>query len=123
MKIYVAGHNQDDSRKVANSLKDVGHKITSTWLEEDFKKVDSYNQEDKMSIASKDVHEVVSSDCLVLLASPYRVPGGKFVEVGAALGNNKKVYVLGHRENMLMWHPLVYQFDSVENLIRELFSK
>jgi hypothetical protein len=60
---------------------------------------------------------VISSDALVLLSSPFRVPGGKFVETGIAVGRGMPVFVLGVRENMLMWHSSVQAFNTVEDLI------
>lgn len=118
MKIYVAAHSQDDARKVAEKLSEAGHEITSTWLQKDFSRTSSYTEFQREQIANKDAHEVMNSDALVLLASPYRVPGGKFVEVGVALGLRKPIYLLGHRENMLMWHYLVQQFNSVEDMLK-----
>lgn len=120
MRFYVAAHSQEEARKVADLLKAAGHTICSTWLHEDYKRTTEYTGEERRAIANKDAMEVANSDAIMLLASPYRVPGGKFVEVGVAIGLGKPVYVLGHRENMLMWHDLVRQFNSAEDLIVRL---
>ena len=120
MKYYVASHSQDDARKVAKLFTDAGHFVTSRWLEEDFGRTSTYIDEDKSRIAKMDYDDVVDADALVLLSSPFRIPGGKFVEVGIALASNMPVYLLGHRENMLMWHKSVQQFDSAEDLLEYL---
>jgi nucleoside 2-deoxyribosyltransferase len=120
MNIYIAAHCQDEARKVASHLITAGHVINSSWLVDEYKPTAEHTEAERASIAANDVMEVMQSDCVVLLASPYRVPGGKFVEVGVALGLCKPVYVLGHRENMIMWHPLVSQSNSVEDLVKSI---
>lgn len=120
MKLYIAGSNQEEARKVAKLCKESDHIITSTWLEEDFFRTSEYTEKDRNKIADKDVKEVIESDALVLLSSPTRIPGGKFVEVGVALGNEKPVFILGHRENMLMYHSLTKQFDNAEDMLKKL---
>jgi len=122
MKLYIAGHSQEDSNKVAKLCRDAGHFIMSSWLEEDLSRTSTYSDNDKQRIAEKDFSEVAASDALVLVASSMRIPGGKFVEAGIALGQGKPVYVLGHRENMLMWHPLCQRFDSCENFLTSLYK-
>jgi hypothetical protein len=46
----------------------------------------------------------------------------KLEQAGVAIGQGKPVFNIGRRENMLMWHPLVTQFYSVEALIEFLDS-
>lgn len=120
MNIYVAAHSQAEARKVADILAQAGHEITSTWLQEDMEKDESLVPDERASIAIKDLTEIKHSDALVMLAAPYRVPGGKFVELGFALGIGIHVHLIGHRENMLMWHPSIHQHDSAENLVKVL---
>jgi len=118
MKLYIAGHSQEEARRVAGMMKEAGHEITSRWLDEDFSKVPEYTDADRANVAKTDVDDVTASDALVLLPSPRRVPGGKFIEVGVAISQGKPVHVLGHRENMLMWHPLVVAWASAEDFIK-----
>ena len=118
MKLYIAGHNQEDANKVADALITAGHEITSSWLSKPFNRTSEYSDAEREKIALEDFNDVAAADALVLLASPKRVPGGKFVEVGIALGQGKPVFVLGHRENMLMWHPNAQQFDSAEDFLK-----
>lgn len=120
MKLYIAGASQEEARRVAKLCQDAGHEITSRWLEEDFAKTSSYTEAERETIAKNDVHDVIEADAMVFLPSPMRIPGGKFVEAGVAIGHGKEVYILGHRENMLMWHPLTTTFDSVENFLRSV---
>lgn len=123
MKLYIAGAAQALCQDVAAALTAAGHKIVSTWLTRTFMPTNNYPEYCRADIAVMDVKEVQLADALVLLSSITPVPGGKFVEAGVAIGLSKPVYVLGHRENMLMWHPLVKQFDSVDQLVTELQLK
>ena len=120
MKIYVAGHSQSECRTVAEMLMRNGHTVTSTWLSEDFARTGSYTDAEKSAIALKDAYEVSESDAMVFLSSPIRVPGGKFVEAGIAIGRGKPVYLIGVRENMLMWHYLVCQVATADDLCKKL---
>lgn len=97
-----------------------GHSIQARWLDEDFSKTSSYTDADKIKIATIDAEDVWLSDALILLPSPRRIPGGKFVEAGIAIGLGHPVYVLGQRENMLLWHPLVQSFPTIEDLLKQL---
>lgn len=117
MKLYIAGHNQQEANAVASLCREAGHEITSRWLDKPFNPTEQHTEAERRQIAYEDTADVTAADALVLCASPRRVPGGKFVEAGIALGQMKYVYVLGHRENMLLWHPRVQQFNSVEDFL------
>ena len=116
MKFYIAGCNQDMAIALSEELKSLGHEIICTWLTTPFKRTIEYSIEERVAIAKLDADEVTQSDAVLLVESEGMVPGGKFVEAGIAIGQGKPVYVLGRRENMLMWHPLVRQVDSVVDL-------
>lgn len=118
MRIYVAGHHQKEALAVADVLRDAGHEIVSSWLYTPFLPTLEYTIADRIQIAVQDLKDIDRSDCLVILSCISRVPGGKFVEAGYALGQKKPVFLLGHVENMLMYHPGIVRFDCVEELIR-----
>jgi len=115
MAYYIAGHNKADCRTIRAALAGVVD-VQASWLEGSFLRSEYYSVDERREIAETDASEVSSSQGVILVASPYRVPGGKFVEAGVAIGCGLPVYVIGHRENMLMWHPLVRQFSCVEDL-------
>lgn len=110
MKIYVASHSKEAAQDAAACLRRNGHDITSRWYDEEFLPTESYTVERRQQIAIEDVADVAAADALVLIAGPEKYSGGKFVEAGVAIGQNKPVYVLGRRENMLLWHPVVRDF-------------
>lgn len=120
MKLYIAGHSQEEARAIAKLCREAGHEITSRWLDEDFSKTGNYTDVDKAGIASVDVEDVLCADAMVFIASPRRVAGGKFVEAGIAIGTGKRVYILGHQENILMYHALCERLDSVEVFLKSV---
>jgi nucleoside 2-deoxyribosyltransferase len=106
MKVYVASHCRWAALYVAGVLIQRGHKVTSRWHDEEFPTPDLTDARRRV-IATEEIADVLESDAMVLIASPDKVPGGKFVEAGAAIGAGKRVIVIGRRENLLLWHPLV----------------
>ena len=115
MKIYISSHDQIKAQKLAGILKKEGHEIISSWVWLEFLPTEKIRTDsEKASIASRDVSEVQLCDALYHIAGPDRYPGGKFVEVGVALGLGKPVFCVGRRENCLMHHPLVIGVKGVE---------
>jgi nucleoside 2-deoxyribosyltransferase len=114
MKLYVAAHCRWAGSHVAAVLSERGHQITARWLSQPFGATTDYTPETCRDIAQQDMDDVCAADGLVLVAGPDRYSGGKFVEVGIALGTGKRVVVIGRRENMLMHHPSVEQVDTPE---------
>lgn len=117
MKVYIAAHSSELATEVAKKLEQEGFNIISTWHKEPMGATSEYTPEDRRKIANLDAAQVTEADILFLLESPFKVSGGKFVEAGIALGQGKPVVVIGRRENMLLWHTLVLQFDTVEAFI------
>ncbi len=117
MKIYIAAHDQIRARKLAEKLEAAGHEISSSWVRGEFKRTDNWSILERQEIAKGCTDEVLFSDALVLLDSADKVPGGKFVEMGVALGLGKWVIVSGRRENVLCWHPFIKQVGSDEQVL------
>ena len=117
MKIYIAASNQEAAILTSLRLIEAGHDITSSWLSEPFDRTVKYSEAERRAIAETDFDDIADADALVCLESDGLIPGGKFVEVGIALGLEKLVCVVGRRENMLMWHPGISQVDSIEEFI------
>lgn len=84
--------------------------------------------------AREDIADVVESDALIAFTEPPRSDkgrGGRHVELGVALGWNclaarhdlrlKQIFIVGYRENIFCWLPVVTFFESWPNC-REYFS-
>lgn len=120
MKIYVASHCRWAACHVASELRKAGHKIISHWHDVEFLPTHEHTESQRRTIAAVDIADVAESDALVLIAGPDKYSGGKFVEAGIAIGRGKPVYVLGRRENMLLWSDKVTQFNEIDDIVREV---
>ena len=124
MHLYVSAHDVLAARHVAAELTKAGYTLASDWHAQAVPggRTSSLTDDDKVTEAAHNLTRLETADALVLVAAPDMVPGGKFVEAGAALGAGKRVYVVGRRENLLLWHPLVFAFPDVCDLIAALAS-
>lgn len=120
MKVYVAAHCRWAACHVADVLRSVGVDVISSWHGKVFLPTESHNEPERREIAIEDASEVIDCDALVLVAGKEKYSGGKFVEAGIAIGLGKQVVVLGRRENMLLWHPLVVRVDEPEDIVEAL---
>lgn len=103
MKIYVATkwENRENARKFMDYLENYGHEITYDW---------TIGQQVNEDQAIADMAGVVTADVLVFLADKELAYTGALIEVGAALGCGKRVYVLGDAsvtKTLFFKHPLV----------------
>lgn len=117
MKVYIASHDRWAALYIAGEMERAGHQIVSRWLRQSFEPTEVYANKDKERIAEEDAEDVANCEMLILVAGRERYPGGKFVECGIALGLAKEIVVLGHRENMLMWHPRIRCIDNLAELL------
>ena len=107
---------------VAEILKEGGHEITSTWIYGSFAPTRTYSEKQRRDIADREIQEISNSEAMVLISCDERVPGGKFVEAGVALGQKIPIYIIGRRENMLLWAsdttvvPSANEIPTVEEL-------
>lgn len=116
MKIYVASHDRWAACHAASVLRGKGHEIMSRWHEKEFLATEAHTEFERALIAKEDVDDVTASDTLVLISGPDKYSGGKFVEAGIAIGQGKRVIVIGRRENMLMWLPSIECVPSPEDI-------
>jgi len=129
MKLFIASHSQDAAKALGDALVALGHEVKARWITSDTKfthGLASYSDEEKVRLALMDEEDVrAAADGLVLIAEPdgRYVPGGKHVETGMALALGRPVYVIGHRENLFHWHPLVRVFASGDAFISWLASE
>jgi len=121
MVIYVASHDPKAAIDMSEALMDAGHLVISSWPWES--RDLSWTDGRYKILALRDVREVSLAEALVLIADKSYCPGGKFVEAGIAIGQGKPVYVVGHRENLLLWHPSVDLVNNQEELLQLLWQK
>lgn len=96
MKIYLA-HNFSArgylKSEVIPRIEGMGHEVTAEWITDD-----SHLSHDKqIESALADVRDIMDADALVLFTDQFsdRPGKGKFIELGIALGLDKKTFLCG----------------------------
>lgn len=115
---YIAAYRKDPALKLRELMWESDLEVDSSWLDvEDYGSPKSFDS--RARAAANCYAEVSRTDALVLIAEPDKglVKGGKFVEAGVALGMNKPVYIIGDRENTLMYLDGIKQFDTMEEFV------
>jgi len=86
MKIYVSGTftAQQRLRKEAQRLHEKGHEVVSSWVFEQQKPEHMDYDTWMLRLASKDVSEVFSADCVIMDLDEASTSGGRYVEWGVA---------------------------------------
>jgi nucleoside 2-deoxyribosyltransferase len=117
VKLYVAASYEDKrhAESVAKELESAGHQVVSDWHRKEER--GELTSHDKATIAFKDATQVTQSDGVVLLEASHPVTGGKFVEAGICIGLGRPVFLRGEPENMLMYHPNVFECPDTKAVL------
>jgi len=103
VRLYVAGKREEAAQveELARSLERDGHFITLEWW--------NHLKDRQSSMAERDLIAVQMAEALVVLLASEGPYNGALVEVGAALGQGKKVYIVGagNFDVVFFHHPLV----------------
>lgn len=117
MKFYLCARysRRDELRTVRTRLEAIGHQTTSRWLDTDWEGIERQDKvyssaappEYREEYACKDMGDVAACDCLIAFTEEPRSGGrgGRHVEFGAAIALNKRLIVVGFRENLFYHHP------------------
>ena len=99
MKLYTAATFAEQARIRGHkeTLIQLGHTITSSWLEESlYVRPDGMPEETfERKMAMKDLQEVAMDDCFILDVENSSRTAGKMVEFGFACAKHKLCYVVG----------------------------
>ncbi len=131
IKLYVAGKWND--KEFINTqieyLESLGYTITHNWTKVETS--DKHTKDELAGYAKGDVDGVMQADFLLTIITdveyPYR---GCCTELGVALGNYKKVFVLnltgtpitGYHSNIFAEHKLVSHFTTMQSLLLAMNS-
>jgi hypothetical protein len=123
VKVYISCHHPDPANSLAALLKANGHEIVSTWHAETTPRPASDGATAWQVKADANIDRIRATDALVCIASPEHVsrakcvPGGKFVEAGAAVMASKLVFTLGGIENGMLYAAQVRHAKDVADLL------
>jgi nucleoside 2-deoxyribosyltransferase len=125
MKVYLAGkwEERDKCKYLMNKLIEAGFEITCDWTNH---VNPPEGEEYKLSgYAYADIKGVQDADCLIFYAVFPHNYRGAFVEMGAALGLGKPVYVIGHGIDgcIFLYHNHVMKFDKLSEVIAYMIGE
>jgi hypothetical protein len=133
LKVYVAARWDDrgDACIAKAILEEHGVYCTSTWLTpHDNQSMDALKArgpdvvvKEARERAIKDFDDIREADCLLVL-SPRKgfrnATGGKHVETGFALAIGRPIFLMGERENIFHYHPMVRLVGSVADFLKAM---
>lgn len=105
----------------AARLDALGYTITSSWLREPVIEHDDQHEDWlKRARANDDVEDVRRSDAVVIFTGIDSTSGGLHVELGLAIANHKRIYVVGPLLNVFMYRNDVTHYQDWATLLNEL---
>lgn len=133
MKVYLCSRysRRDEMRLVRTLLQEAGHEVTSRWLDTDWERTDGGSSaapaDYRDMYAQIDMDDVRSADAIITFTEAPGVGGrgGRHVEFGMAAAWDKRLFVVGHRENIFHHLPGVqfftwetgYQHETIKSIL------
>jgi hypothetical protein len=122
--VYLAANyaRKAELRALAKSL--LPHRIHSTarWLDEsDDQETDPRHMERG---AVLDVGDILACQVFVVFHGrhEFNARGGKHAELGTAIAYEKPIILVGEREHVMHWHPLVWRTETAYRLPQKIQS-
>ncbi len=121
MNVYLASRyaRREEMQAVAADLQQMGHTVTSRWINGSHELEDHPAPEDRRRLAQEDMLDILDANCLISFTEQPRASGespgrgGRHVEFGIALGGcTMRLIVVGWRENVFHWLPRVEFFPD-----------
>lgn len=123
MKIYIAAPfmKQEFIRGVCSDFEQAGIFVTSRWPWET-EPAGGYTDKIHSNNAAIDLADIDMADAFVLDATQPSGTGGKHVETGYAIAKDKRIVIVGGRENVFHYLPQISHVDTWEQAINELLG-
>ena len=128
MVFYLASQyaRRDELRVYAQLLTDAGHTVTSRWLLDTNSLtvcVKDLAEDDLSFMAVRDIEDIDKAEALVAFSEAPEVAtkrGARHVEFGYAIAKKMSIFVVGPRENVFHFLPVVKRHDDINSLINSL---
>ncbi len=115
MLIYLAARfsRRFELQGVRADLARAGHQVTSRWIDQ---RRDATDTAEAAAVAHRDIADIELADCLIAFSESPRsglsTRGGRHVEMGIAIGLDKRVIVVGPVENVFFSLPEIEVFPT-----------
>lgn len=123
--IYIAGRfsRREEFQGYMHELEARGWTVTSRWLKHshtlDMQTPGAYKDSERAKFAADDLADVVNAEHLLYFTEDFQASrtflarrGGRHVELGVALGVGNLVHLVGPRENIFCYLPVVRWYQD-----------
>ena len=134
MNVYLAARfsRRKEMQAYADELIALGHGVTARWVtgppqsshHPDQVSGHSLAYEERVSV--EDLKDVADADCIICFSEQPRetnTRGGRHVEFGLAVAAEKRIILVGPRENVFHFLPVVENFADWAGLREQLSSE
>lgn len=126
MKIYVASsfEQREETKDAHTALLEAGHEITLDWTTHRWLKDSPEAEGLYKEYALSDVQGVLDADVYILLLGS-RASTGAHIELGIALGSNKKhILIVGDIQQFTLFyrHPKITHLPTIKDAIEHIGS-
>ena len=123
MKVYLAARfsRREEMRRYAGELAELGHEVTARWVvgppqaSHHPDQVSGHSQAYEERVSVEDLKDVADATCIVCFSEQPRstnTRGGRHVEFGLAVAGEKRIILVGPRENVFHFLPQVENFTD-----------
>jgi hypothetical protein len=121
LKIYLSARYSRhlELQTYAKHLESLGHEITSRWIQGNHEisgiSRGNINHKDNERLAREDYYDLLIAEqviCFTELSESSYSRGGRHVEYGIALALNKRLIIIGHRENVFYFLPEIPFYET-----------
>ena len=125
-KVYLAARYSrfPEMQRYEQVLRTIGMEVTSRWIEGGHEMRDglpnSAQEHECIRFANEDIEDLIAADTVICFTEPPNTDarrGGRHVEMGYALALNKRVIVIGYRENVFCHLPQVEFWQNFHDLV------
>jgi nucleoside 2-deoxyribosyltransferase len=125
MILYLAARysRKDEIREYAKRFENAGHQVSATWFDEPH---DGQVTMAEVCVnllqtyAQRDFDEIKQANAIVFYSETDQTMnkrGGRHVEFGYALGLGKRIIVVGPKENIFHYLPVVEHFSDMDDVV------
>lgn len=123
MIIYLAARYSrfKEMQKVRADLEAIGHIVSSRWINGDHNLDEHCTSEEKLRLVHEDIEDLCRADCVMSFTEVPRATnsrGGRHVEFGIGLVLDKRLIVIGPRENVFHHYPSVEWYPDYQSFYR-----
>lgn len=131
VEVYLAARYKryKEMQIVRDHLEHYGFKVVSRWINGDHDLPNGVSaqaeEKERIRFATEDTDDLIQAPvvvCFTEIPRKFRSRGGRHVELGMALALDKKIFVVGHRENVFCCLPRIVFCKDTDELYLKIIG-